>query len=126
MEGQEEKNESAGGGGGGGSGGSLLWPRPASEDKSSSTDELQKSIRLATNVLDLSEDAGRCSNCCNYPKQDYGHPKIDLVNGTLKVMRLQRPNVMNLTGNYFMSGFPQLFNTLFVCDFFKNIDWLIR
>ena len=84
-------------------GGGESWPPSASiasEDKSS-TDELQKSIRLATNVLDLPEDDGRCSGCCNYPKQDYGHPKIDLVNGTLKVMRLQRPNVMNLTGNYF-------------------------
>ena len=104
MEGQEKKVEGDGGGGSG----SLLWPQPASEDKSSSTDELQKSIRLATNVLDLPEEDGRCSGCCNYPKQDYGHPKIDLVNGTLKVMRLKRPNVMNLTGNYFMSEFPQL------------------
>ena len=101
MEGQEEKTKSAGEGVGGGGSGSLRWPQTASEDKSSSTDELQKSIRLATNVLDLPEDDGRCSGCCNYPKQDYGHPKIDLVNGTLKVMRLQRPNVMNLTGNYF-------------------------
>jgi len=93
MEGQEKKVEGDGGGGSG----SLLWPQPASEDKSSSSDELQKSIQLATNVLDLPEEDGRCSGCCNYPKQDYGHPKIDLVNGTLKVMRLKRPNVMNLT-----------------------------
>ena len=96
MEGKEEKTESVGGGGGSDS---LLWPQPASEAKSSSTDELQKSIRLATNVLDLPVDEGRCSGCCNYPKHDYGHPKIDLVNGTSKVMRLQRSNVMNLTGN---------------------------
>ena len=69
----------------------------------SSSDELQKSIQLATNVLDLSED-DRCSGCCNYPKQDYGHPRIVLVNGTSKVMRLQGSNVMNITGKwYFMS-----------------------
>ena len=68
-----------------------------------SSDELQKSIQLATNVLDLSED-DRCSGCCNYPKQDYGHPRIVLVNGTSKVMRLQGSNVMNITGKwYFMS-----------------------
>ena len=128
MEGQEEKAESAGEGVGGGGSGSLLWPQTASEDKSSSTDELQKSIRLATNVLDLSEGEGRCSGCCNYLKQDYGHPKIDLVNGTLKVMRLQRPNaVMNLTGNYFMSGFPKLsfklkvLKPFLVVIFFKNL-----
>ena len=68
-----------------------------------SNDELQKSIQLATNVLDLSED-DRCSGCCNYPKQDYGHPRIVLVNGTSKVMRLQGSNVMNITGKwYYMS-----------------------
>ena len=96
--GEQEKDGGVGGGGG-------SWPPSASiasEDKSS-TDELQKSIRLATNVLDLSED-DRCSGCCNYPEEEYGHPRIMFVNGTSKVMRtLQRPNVMNLTGKYFMS-----------------------
>ena len=94
--GEQEKDGGVGGG---------AWPPSASiasEDKSS-TDELQKSIRLATNVLDLSED-DRCSGCCNYPEEEYGHPRIMFVNGTSKVMRtLQRPNVMNLTGKYFMS-----------------------